>query len=96
MRVFYFIHVLDYFFLADFCVYYQFILIKIISLTIKQGLSNMHDEIKIKNSSEVDKGLVAMFLKMSPEERLKANDNAVRAIMEMRDAFKKSKDRDRS
>ena len=29
----------------------------------------------------VDKGLVAMFLKMSPEERLMANDNALRAIM---------------
>lgn len=31
-----------------------------------------------KNCSGVDKGLVAMFLKMSPEERLQANDNATR------------------
>ncbi|MCP3922582.1 MAG: hypothetical protein GY714_08365 [Desulfobacterales bacterium] len=41
------------------------------------------------NSSTVDKGLVAMYLKMTPEERLKANDNAVRAVLELRDAFKK-------
>jgi hypothetical protein len=40
------------------------------------------------NRSGVDKGLVALFLKMSPEERLRANDNAVRAILEMRNAFK--------
>lgn len=50
----------------------------------------MSDEVKIKSSIEVDKGLVAMFLKMTPEERLKANDNAIRAIMEMRNAFRKS------
>ena len=41
-----------------------------------------------KNSLGVDKGLVAMFLKMSPEERLQANDNAARAIQELRDAYK--------
>ncbi len=39
----------------------------------------------------VDKGLVAMFLKMSPEERLRSNDNAVRAILELRDAFRRQK-----
>ena len=44
-----------------------------------------------KNSSGVDKGLVAMFLKMSPEERLLANDNAVRAILELRNGFKQQK-----
>jgi hypothetical protein len=38
--------------------------------------------------SDVDEGLVAMFLKLSPEERLKANDQAVRAILEMRNAFR--------
>jgi hypothetical protein len=27
-----------------------------------------------------------MFLRMSPEERLKANDNAVRGILELRNA----------
>ena len=36
----------------------------------------------------VDKGLVAMFLKMSPEERLMANDNAVRTILELRHAYR--------
>ncbi len=56
----------------------------------------MSDEVKIKSSAEVDKGLVAMFLKMTPEERLKANDNAVRAIMEMRNAFRRPKDRAKS
>lgn len=44
------------------------------------------------NRAGVDKGLVALFLKMSPEERLRANDNAVRAILEMRNAFKQQKD----
>ena len=51
----------------------------------------MSDEVKIKSNEEVDKGLVAMFLKLTPEERLKANDNAVRAIMEMRNAFRDKK-----
>ena len=37
----------------------------------------------------VDKGLVAMFLRMSPEERLRANDNAVRTILELRNAYKR-------
>ena len=46
----------------------------------------------IKNSSGVDRGLFTMFLKMSPEERLLANDNAVRAILELRNGFKKQKD----
>jgi hypothetical protein len=37
----------------------------------------------------VDKDLIALFLKMSPEERLKANDNAMRGILELRDGFEK-------
>jgi hypothetical protein len=41
-----------------------------------------------KNQSGVDKGLIAMFLKMSVEERLLANDNAVIAIQELRSAFR--------
>jgi len=41
-----------------------------------------------KNSLGVDKGLVAMFLKMSPEDRLLANDNAARAIQELRNAYR--------
>lgn len=36
----------------------------------------------------IDKGLIAMFLKMTPEERLQANNNAIRAIMELRNAFR--------
>ena len=51
----------------------------------------MAKKIKTKNSSEVDKGLVAMFLRMSPEERLKANDNAVRGILELRNAYQRQK-----
>lgn len=41
----------------------------------------------------VDKTLVAMFLKMTPEERLQANDNMVRTILELRDAYRKQKTR---
>ncbi len=37
-----------------------------------------------KHQSGVDKGLIAMFLKMSIEERLLANDNAVSTIKELR------------
>lgn len=44
-----------------------------------------------KGSVDVDKGLAAMFLKLSPEERLKANDNAARTIQELRDAYKQQK-----
>lgn len=47
------------------------------------------------DQSDVDKGLVAMFLKMSPEERLRANDNAFRTIMELRDAYKRQKNNKR-
>ena len=41
----------------------------------------------------VDLGLIAMFLKMSPEERLQFNDNAVRTILELRDAFRQRKNK---
>jgi hypothetical protein len=37
----------------------------------------------------VDSDLIRMFLAMSPEQRLATNDNAIRAIEELRDAFKK-------
>lgn len=39
----------------------------------------------------IDQGLITMFLKLTPEERLQANDNAVRAILELRDAFRRAK-----
>ncbi len=51
----------------------------------------MIEKTETNNSSGVDKGLVAMFLKMSPEERLLANDNAASAILELRNAFKQQK-----
>ena len=39
----------------------------------------------------VDKSLIEMFLKMTPEERLRSNDNTIRALVELRNAFKKQK-----
>ena len=48
----------------------------------------MVKETKAEQQSGVDKGLVAMFLKMSPEERLQANDNALRTILELRHAYR--------
>ncbi len=51
----------------------------------------MVKETKPKDSLGVDKGLVSMFLKMSPEERLQANDKAVRTIMELRNAYQQRK-----
>jgi hypothetical protein len=51
----------------------------------------MPEKIEIDDQSGVDKGLVAMFLKMSPEERLRANDDAFRAILELRDAYRRQK-----
>ena len=51
----------------------------------------MSNEIKVAHQSSVDKGLIAMFLRMSPEERLRANDDAFRTILELRDAYKRQK-----
>jgi len=55
----------------------------------------MSRETGIDDHSGVDKGLVAMFLQMSPEERLLANDNAVRTILELRDAYRQQKANER-
>jgi len=46
-----------------------------------------------KNNQQlgVDKGLIKLFLKMTPDERLQSNDNTIRALMELRNAFKKQK-----
>ncbi len=44
-----------------------------------------------KRQSGVDKGLIAMFLKMSVDERLLANDNAVSTIKELKVAFRQRK-----
>ena len=46
-----------------------------------------------KSQSGVDRTLVAMCLTMSVEERLSANDDAVRTIQELRDAFQRREDR---
>jgi hypothetical protein len=46
---------------------------------------------KAQQSEGVDCGLVAMFLKMGPEERIKTNDNSLRAVLELRDAFTQRK-----
>ncbi len=51
----------------------------------------MTDKTQNKNNSSVDKSLVAMFLKMSPEERLQMNDNTVRTILELRNEYNQQK-----
>ncbi len=48
----------------------------------------MVEETKDGFQPSVDKGLVAMFLRMSPEQRLRANDNALRTILELRYAYR--------
>ncbi len=55
----------------------------------------MVKETKAEKQSGVDKGLVAMFLRMSPEERLRANDNALRAILELRYAYRQRRTNER-
>ena len=50
---------------------------------------------KAANQSGIDKALVAMFIRMSPEERLRANDNVSRAILELRDAYRRRKTNER-
>ena len=49
----------------------------------------MPDKEKIKDQSGVDRGLIAMFIRMSPEQRLRANDIALRTIVELRDASRR-------
>lgn len=55
----------------------------------------MSKETRIDKQSDVDRGLVAMFLRMSPEERLRANDSAFRTILELRDAYGRQKANER-
>ena len=55
----------------------------------------MVKETKAEFQPSVDKGLVAMFLRMSAEERLQANDNALRTILELRDAYRKRRANER-
>jgi hypothetical protein len=51
----------------------------------------MAESTKGEDPSGVDKGLIAMFIKMSPEDRLRANDSAFRAILELRNAYNRRK-----
>lgn len=51
----------------------------------------MTDKKKNKNDSGVDKSLVAMFLKLSPEERLRINDSLASTILELRNAYQQQK-----
>ncbi len=55
----------------------------------------MSEEPRSADQSGVDKGLVAMFIRMTPDERLLANDNAFRAILELRDAYRRRKTEER-
>ena len=55
----------------------------------------MSNDTKNADQSGVDKGLIAMFLRMSPEERLLANDDAFRTILELRDAYRRQKANER-
>ena len=51
----------------------------------------MTNKSKNRNDSSVDKSLVAMFIKMSPEERLQMNDKSVSTILELRKAYQQQK-----
>ncbi len=49
-----------------------------------------HDN-DVNQRAGVDTDLIRFFLEMTPEQRLAANDNAVRAIEELRNGFRKAK-----
>ncbi len=55
----------------------------------------MSEQAGMDKPSDVDRGLVAMFLRMSPDERIQANDNAFRTILELRDAYRQQKANER-
>lgn len=48
-------------------------------------------ETKDASPPGIDKGLIHMFIRMTPEERLAANDEAVRTILELRHAYNRQK-----
>ena len=48
-------------------------------------------DIQTEKHRGVDKGLVTVFLKMSPEARLESNDNASSTILELRNAYQHQK-----
>jgi len=51
----------------------------------------MVKDTRAENQSGVDKVLVRVFLRMSPEERLRANEHTVRTILELRHAYRQRK-----
>ncbi len=56
---------------------------------VKNTLKQMH------SGPHVDKSLIRMFLKMTPEERIQANDNAINTLSELKHAFRKQKSKNR-
>ena len=44
-----------------------------------------------KNISTVDKSLVAMFLRMTPEQRIRMTASSAMTILELRNGFKQQK-----
>ena len=55
----------------------------------------MSEKTNIDDQSGADRGLIAVFLRMTPEERLRANDNVSRTIVELRDAYRRQKAKER-
>ena len=51
----------------------------------------MAGETTIDDPAGADRGLIAAFLRMSPEDRLQASDNAFHTILELRDAYRRQK-----
>ncbi len=51
----------------------------------------MNKDKQKSKTPQVDKEQITMFLKMTPEERLKSNDNAINAIAELRNALEQQK-----
>ncbi len=54
-------------------------------------MEHMEKTIDNRDSFIVDKGLIAMFIRMSPEERLVSNENSARVILELRNAYQQQK-----
>ncbi|MBN2093251.1 hypothetical protein JW964_26745 [candidate division KSB1 bacterium] len=48
-------------------------------------------ESKERHHPGVDKSLIAMFLKLTPEERLEMNDRMATTILELRNAYQQRK-----
>ena len=44
------------------------------------------------NRPGVDRSLIKMFLRMTPEERLVSNDNMIQTLMELRNTYRQKTD----